>query len=88
MHLGNGKQGLADVFRVLEETDIPIGHFRPTHIQKILDQGIAFANQGGYIDFTSGEPKAAAQAMLKAMKRRPQTVLRSVRREWQSAGVE
>lgn len=71
MHLGNGKQGLADVFRVLEETDIPIGHFRPTHIQKILDQGIAFANQGGYIDFTSGEPKGAAQAMLKAYEAAP-----------------
>ena len=60
MHMGNGKKGLADVFTILEETEIPIKHFRPTHIQKALEDGIRFANMGGYIDFTSGSSATAA----------------------------
>ena len=71
MHMGNGKKGLSDVFAILEETEIPIKHFRPTHIQKVLEDGIKFANMGGYIDFTSASPVAAAAAIAKALPRVP-----------------
>ncbi len=71
MHMGNGKKGLSDVFTILEETEIPIKHFRPTHIQKALEDGIKFANMGGYIDFTSASPVAAAAAIAKALPRVP-----------------
>ena len=71
MHMGNGKKGLSDVFAIVEETEIPIKHFRPTHIQKALEDGIKFANMGGYIDFTSGSPTSAAAAIAKALPRVP-----------------
>ena len=71
MHMGNGKKGLSDVFAILEETEIPIKHFRPTHIQKVLEDGIKFANMGGYIDFTSASPTSAAAAIAKALPRVP-----------------
>ncbi len=71
MHMGNGKKGLSDVFTIVEETEIPIKHFRPTHIQKVLEDGIKFANMGGYIDFTSGSPAAAAAAIAKALPQVP-----------------
>ena len=71
MHMGNGKKGLSDVFAILEETEIPIKHFRPTHIQKVLEDGIRFANMGGYIDFTSASPVSAAKAIAEALPRVP-----------------
>ena len=71
MHMGNGKKGLSDVFKIVEETEIPIKHFRPTHIQKALEDGIKFANMGGYIDFTSGSPVSAAAAIARALPRVP-----------------
>lgn len=71
MHLGTGKKGLQDVFKVLEETEIPIKHFRPTHIQKQLSDGIRFANMGGYIDFTSGSPEEAAAVIARTLPQVP-----------------
>lgn len=71
MHLGVGKKGLSDVFQILENTEIPIKHFRPTHIQKALADGIRFANMGGYIDFTSGSPGEAADAMARTLPQVP-----------------
>lgn len=63
MHMGNGKKGLQDVFTILEETEIPITHFRPTHVQKALSDAIRFANMGGYIDFTTGSPSDTARVL-------------------------
>lgn len=71
MHMGSGKKGLSDVFAVLEETEIPIRHFRPTHIQKALEDGIRFAGMGGYIDFTSAAPISAAAAIAQTLQRVP-----------------
>lgn len=58
-HLGKEKAGLDLIFQVLKDTDIPIKHFRPTHVQKVLNQAIDFAKMGGYIDFTAGNSVAA-----------------------------
>ena len=54
MHLGAGNSGLKDIVGVIEETDIPIKHFRPTHVAKQLSDAYFFNSMGGYIDFTSG----------------------------------
>ena len=32
MHTGKGKGGLQDVMAVVEESNVPIKHFRPTHV--------------------------------------------------------
>lgn len=69
MHVGRGKYGLKDIFEILEESDIPISVFRPTHIGNCLNDGIEFAKKGGYIDFTAGS-KTAGQ-ILRAAKEVP-----------------
>ncbi len=53
LHTGRGKAGLSDILEVLDRTDIPIWHFRPTHIagQPGAEE---FAGRGGYIDVTVG----------------------------------
>ncbi len=68
-HLGREKGQLDLIFQVLKDTDIPIKHFRPTHVQKVLEQAIQFAKMGGYIDFTAGGSSTASQIV---------SVLRSV----------
>ena len=70
-HTGHGKKGLSDVFKVLEESDIPIKHFRPTHIQNVLQDGIQFANMGGYIDFTSTDPVSVAKLIAETLPKVP-----------------
>ncbi len=56
-HVGAGAAGIDLLFQILEETEIPPQHLIPTHINRsleLLEQGIAFAKKGGYIDITSG----------------------------------
>lgn len=55
MHTGRGKRGLKDVLEIIEETDLPISQFRPTHMSNQFEDAITFALKGGYIDFTAGE---------------------------------
>ena len=70
MHTGVGRDGLKTVLEIVETTDIPIKHFRPTHMRKILEaDAVKFSNLGGYVDYTSGEqPDAQAQVILDALR--------------------
>jgi beta-aspartyl-dipeptidase (metallo-type) len=57
LHVGDGQRKLGMIFEILEETEIPITQFTPTHInrnQYLLEDGIKFAKMGGMIDMTSG----------------------------------
>lgn len=57
LHLGEGKRGLEPILRILEETEIPITQFMPTHINRtysLLEQGAEFLKAGGNIDLTAG----------------------------------
>jgi beta-aspartyl-dipeptidase (metallo-type) len=56
-HMGDGPRKLDYLFRLVEETEIPITQVIPTHINRnseLLDQGIEFVRRGGYIDLTAG----------------------------------
>lgn len=58
LHMGDGKQRVSLVREILEETEIPIMHFRPTHVGRCLhlfDEAMEFAKQGGIIDITAGD---------------------------------
>lgn len=69
MHVGSGKSGLGPVFDALKASDIPIGNFRPTHVQRVFDDAVKFANLGGYIDFTASEDaKATAECLARAFR--------------------
>ena len=64
MHTGKDKLGLKDVIAIVEETDIPIKHFRPTHCGNLLEDAIKFAKMGGNIDFTTGPNEGERAKML------------------------
>jgi len=66
IHLGDGERGIEYIFRAIEETEIPITQFLPTHINRnphLFEQGLDLARKGGYIDFTgSEEPELSEEA--------------------------
>ncbi len=69
LHVGKGKDKLSMLIDIVKTTDIPISVFRPTHIGKVLEDAVEFANLGGYIDFTSGtDVKKTASEIDRASK--------------------
>jgi beta-aspartyl-dipeptidase (metallo-type) len=61
LHLGDGERRLEMLFRLIKETEIPPTQVIPTHVNRnhrLLEEGIEFVRQGGYIDLTAGnEPE-------------------------------
>ncbi|WP_291292971.1 beta-aspartyl-peptidase [Enterococcus sp.] len=58
VHLGGGKRQYDLLLRTIEETEIPISQFLPTHANRtseLFEASIAFAKMGGTIDFTASE---------------------------------
>jgi len=58
IHVGDGPGKLELLFRAVEETEIPITQFLPTHINRnpeLFEESIRYAKAGGYIDFTASE---------------------------------
>jgi beta-aspartyl-dipeptidase (metallo-type) len=56
LHIGDGKDGLKMINEIVERSDIPIFHFRPTHINRnksLLTESVEFAKKGGLVDITS-----------------------------------
>ena len=52
LHTGSGKNPLGIVFDALENSEIPIANFRPTHLAPKYEHALKFAEMGGYVDFT------------------------------------
>lgn len=55
VHVGGGSEGLGPIWEVVEESEIPINQFVPTHMDRnssLFQQGIEFIEEGGYIDIT------------------------------------
>jgi len=56
LHIGPGEAKLDMINEIVERSDIPIYHFRPTHVNRnraLLDEAMKFAKKGGIIDITS-----------------------------------
>jgi beta-aspartyl-dipeptidase (metallo-type) len=56
VHMGDGRRGLSLLRRMVEETEIPVTQFLPTHINRnpaLFQEGIAYAKAGGLVDFTT-----------------------------------
>jgi beta-aspartyl-dipeptidase (metallo-type) len=70
VHLGDGRRGLALLGRIVDETEIPITQFVPTHINRnpsLFDEGIAWAKRGGLVDFTTSTvPAFLAEGEVKS----------------------
>jgi len=57
IHLGEGKKGLSPILKIVEDTEIPISQFMPTHInrtERLLSEGAKLLKSGGNIDLTAG----------------------------------
>jgi len=58
IHLGDGTRKIDLITRTIEETEIPITQFLPTHINRnkeLFEKCVFYAKNGGYIDFTGSE---------------------------------
>lgn len=58
IHLGDGPRKIDLLRRALNETEIPITQFLPTHINRspeLFEECVSYAKDGGYIDFTGSE---------------------------------
>lgn len=56
LHMGDGKKCLTTLWKLLEESEIPIHHFLPTHVNRkkeVWEDALRFLHAGGYIDITS-----------------------------------
>ena len=65
LHVGSGKRKLSMVLDLLNETDLPITTFTPTHLNRnsaLLEDAVKFAQLGGYIDFTAGEASVSERS--------------------------
>jgi len=58
IHLGDGHRKIDMIKRTIEETEIPIAQFLPTHINRskeLFEECVLYAKNGGYVDFTGSE---------------------------------
>ncbi len=58
VHLGDGKRKIDMLKRAVNETEIPIAQFLPTHINRnpqLFEECVDYARNGGFIDFTGSE---------------------------------
>lgn len=56
IHVGDGEEKLDLLHELVKNTNIPIRHFHPTHINRnedLFKAGIQYALNGGYVDFTT-----------------------------------
>ncbi len=61
-HLGDGPRKLDFLFRLKQDTEIPITQVIPTHVNRnpeLLGEAIRFVLQGGYVDLTAGREPAS-----------------------------
>lgn len=69
LHLGDGKEKMGMLLKVLEQSDLPKEEFVPTHCNRnrgLFDQAAAYNRTGGNIDLTAGEK--AGISVLNAVK--------------------
>lgn len=56
LHIGNGREALSYLMKMLKETDIPATQVIPTHINRskdLLNMGVKYTELGGIIDLTT-----------------------------------
>ncbi|GAM11964.1 beta-aspartyl-peptidase [Mesobacillus selenatarsenatis] len=69
VHVGDSPDHLKVIEQVVENTDIPIRQFYPTHINRnphLFEAGIEYAKKGGWVDFTTSSiPKFLEEGEVK-----------------------
>lgn len=65
VHMGSGKDGFRSLLDVVEQTDIPITQFLPTHVARLeamMEPSVRFARMGGNLDVTAFEDSTSPDA--------------------------
>lgn len=69
-HIGDGQRGLDPLMAVVKMADVPIDGLVPTHLNRnpaLLEQAVAWAQMGGFVDLTTGiRPDAHDTAAIAA----------------------
>lgn len=63
LHMGDGPRAMQMLFRLVEETEIPIGQLLPTHVARaphLFEDAVRFCRMGGNIDLTASEERRSA----------------------------
>jgi len=58
IHVGDGIDGIAPLFKLSEDSDIPLDMIIPTHVNRnksLFNRSLEYLDKGGYIDLTAGE---------------------------------
>ncbi|MDR1873477.1 MAG: beta-aspartyl-peptidase [Synergistaceae bacterium] len=61
VHMGTEKTAYAPLVEAVENTDVPLAQFGPTHIARceaLLKESIAYGRRGGYLDITAESDEA------------------------------
>lgn len=61
VHLGDGKRMLELIIKTIDETEIPLTQFLPTHVNRnhyLFEEAIKYAKAGGFIDLTTSSDPA------------------------------
>lgn len=69
MHLGDGKKGMAPIFDMVEDSDMPFQNLLPTHLNRnklLLKQSIEYLKIGGFVDITTGIKNEGDEAVSSA----------------------
>ncbi|NEZ46662.1 beta-aspartyl-peptidase [Clostridium niameyense] len=70
VHVGAGRAGIEYLFETINNTEIPMSQIIPTHMgrnKELFEQGVKYAKQGGFIDFTtSSDIKSLEAGEIKA----------------------
>ncbi len=70
LHVGDGKAGLSPLITLLEHSDFPMEMFVPTHLnrsRRLMEEGLRYAKQGGFIDLTAGEKENPGLPVFSAL---------------------
>ncbi len=59
IHVGIDPAGIEPLMDIVRTTDIPVFHFRPTHMAHHIEQAVPFNKMGGYADFTAHDSLAS-----------------------------
>jgi len=63
MHVGDGKENIEPLKKLLSDSDLPKEMFVPTHMNRnpvLMDKAVDYCRDGGNIDLTAGETKGVS----------------------------
>lgn len=68
VHTGGSAESIDILIDIAKTTDIPIWHFRPTHLGRRKDKAVEFTKLGGYADITAKPNEDFAREFLAIIK--------------------